>query len=144
MPNQDTVNLLTECNSGSKMAVDAIDQIMPHARSNRLKNILQQNKTRHEALGNSLHTQLAEAGQLPQDPPVMAKAMSHLQSGVKLAMDPTDHQVASLLVDGCNMGVKSVSGYLNQYPAASGEARHTAEELVGIEQQLADQLKSFL
>ena len=144
MPNKDTRELLKECNSGSKMAVDAIDEILPHVRDKRMSRIMTESRRRHEALGDKLHRQLSHSGQQTEDPPMMATAMSHLQIGVKMALDPTDHQAASLLLDGCNMGVKTISQQLNRYPAASEEARTAAAELVDIEQRLADDMKQFL
>lgn len=144
MANTDTTELLKECNSGSKMAVDSIDEILPKVDSSKLKKILNENKTRHEALGNKLHSMLSQAGEREEDPPAMAKAMSKMTIGMKMMMTPTDGEVASIMTDGCNMGIKSVSEYLNKYESADNESRALAAELVDIEQELADSLRPFL
>lgn len=144
MVNHDSVELLKECNSGSKMATDSLDELLPHAKNQKQAKIMNQNKERHSALGNELHSQLSMLGEQDTEPPAMAKMMSKASIGMKMMMDPSEHEIASILTDGCNMGVKSVSEYLNKYENADAEARHLAEELVGIEQQLAEEMKQFL
>lgn len=144
MENTDSIELLKECNAGSKMAVNALDDLLPYAKSTRQAKKMEENRRRHEELGNQLHSQLAQAGQQEKDPPAMAKLMSKATIGVKMMVEPTEHEIASILTDGCNMGVKSVSGYLNQYPHADTAARRAAEDLIDIEEQLASSMKEFL
>ena len=57
---------------------------------------------------------------------------------------PGDETVADLIVDGCNMGVKSLTRYQNQYPAASGHARALAGQLIDAEEQLSNELRRYL
>ena len=49
---------------------------------------------------------------------------------------PTDSTIAGLMTDGCNMGVKSLSKYLNQYKAADESAKDLCKRLIAIEEQL--------
>ena len=51
---------------------------------------------------------------------------------------------ADLMTDGCNMGVKSLHKYLNEYRAADASAREIAKKLVNLEQKLAVDIRSFL
>lgn len=144
MENKDSINLLKECNAGSKMATNALCDLLPHTKNQKMAKIMDHNRDRHAALGNELSSRLAQAGEQEKDPPAMAKAMSKATIGMKMMVDPSEHEIASILTDGCNMGVKSVSEYLNQYENADPDARHLAEELVGIEQELANSMKQFL
>ena len=52
MIEQDTVKLLRECNAGIKMGVQSIDDLLPKAEDDRLKDTLSQSKQEHEKLGN--------------------------------------------------------------------------------------------
>ena len=74
----------------------------------------------------------------------MADAMSWLKINVKYSIDPTDHEIASLMVDGCNMGIKSVSEYLNRYEKADNKVRGMVQDLVELEKKLTDQLRLYL
>ena len=75
----------------------------------------------------------------------MAKGMSWLKINSKLTFsDDEDSTVASLIIDGCNMGVKSLNKYINQYPTAKCEVCDIAEKLISVENTLANDLKIYL
>ena len=59
-------------------------------------------------------------------------------------MNPTDAAIADLMTDGCNMGVKSLSKYLNQYEAADEASKSLAKRLIGMEERLAQQIRPYL
>jgi len=48
------------------------------------------------------------------------------------------------MTDGCNMGVKSLHKYLNQYGAADERSKEIAKKLVNLEQKLAVDIRSYL
>jgi hypothetical protein len=74
----------------------------------------------------------------------MAQGMSWMKTNVKLAMDESDATIADLITDGCNMGVKSLSRYLNQYQAADEETKDIAKKLIKQEEELSIHMRSFL
>ena len=74
----------------------------------------------------------------------MAQGMSWMKTNVKLAMDESDATIADLITDGCNMGVKSLSRYLNQYQAADEETKDIAKKLIKQEEELIIHMRSFL
>ena len=74
----------------------------------------------------------------------MAKSMSWIKTNVMLAMEDSDHTIADLMTDGCNMGVKSLNRYLNKYQAADISAKNIVEKLIKIEENLTDDIKCYL
>ena len=70
--------------------------------------------------------------------------MSWIKTNVKLAMEDTDATVADLMTDGCNMGVKSLSRYLNQYKAADEQSKNIAKRLIQLEEGLSVNMRSYL
>ena len=74
----------------------------------------------------------------------MAKGMSWIKTNMKIMMDDSDKTIADLMTDGCDMGVKSLSKYLNQYQAADETSKNLAKRLIGLEEQLAMELRKFL
>ncbi len=74
----------------------------------------------------------------------MAKGMSWIKSNAMLAMDNSDQTVADLITDGCNMGIKSLSRYLNEYEAADETSKDIAKRLIKLEEDLADNVRGFL
>ena len=59
-------------------------------------------------------------------------------------MDNSDQTIADLMTDGCNMGVKSLNKYLNQYEAADEVSKDIAKRLINLEEQLAVDIRKFL
>ena len=144
MSEQDTVKLLKECDAGVKMGLDAIDEVMDYVSDDRLKQSLNKSRDEHEKLQSELHELLRNRGDVGKDPSMMAKSMSHLKTNVKLVLNESDHTIADLITDGCNMGVKSLHRYMNQYKSADSTARDVAEKLSGIEEDLAYDVRPFL
>ena len=142
--NKDTTNLLTECNAGIKMAVGSIDDVLDSVENETLRSKLSSCKERHQALGSKAHALLDQAGEPTKDVSPMARSMSWIKTNVMLTVKPDDHTVADLLIDGCNMGVKSLTRYRNQYPAASEQAKEIAADLIRSEEQLAADLRPYL
>ena len=79
-----------------------------------------------------------------KEPNPIAKGMSWMKTNVKLGMDESDHTIADLMTDGCNMGVKSLNRYLNQYKAASERTKDITKRLIHLEEQLTEQMQAFL
>ena len=52
-------------------------------------------------------------------------------------MDESDATVSDLITDGCNMGIKSLRKYINQYENADERSKAIAEKLIDIEEELA-------
>ena len=77
-------------------------------------------------------------------PNPMAQGMSWVKTNMMLAMNESDHTVADLMTDGCNMGVKSLGKYLNQYEAADETSKDITKRLIHLEAQLASDIRPFL
>ena len=74
----------------------------------------------------------------------MAKGMSWLKTNVKLVLNESDQTIADLMTDGCNMGIKSLRKYLNEYKAADEASKDIAKKLIVLEEQLITNIKKFL
>lgn len=140
----DTLKLLRECDSGVKMAVGSIDEVSSRIKDQELKSLLDKSKEEHSQLGGSISELLASLGDEGKDPGVMAKSMSWIKTNVKLGLNDSDRTVAGLMTDGCDMGIKSLTRYLNEYKGASEIARNTTRRLIGIEENLLCGLRSYL
>lgn len=142
--NQDTVRLLKECNSGCKMATNSMEQVLPYVTDDKLKSVIMNYNDKHIKIGDECHQMLNESLEDEQDPHVMAKAFSWISTEVKMMLSNDAQKIADLLIDGCNMGIKSLSGYLNQYTSASEDSREMARKLIWIEQEFMKDLLEYL
>ncbi len=74
----------------------------------------------------------------------MAKGMSYIKTNVKIAMEHTDQTIADLVTEGCDMGIRSLQRYINQYQAASDEAKKLTKKLMEAEGHLRDNMRQYL
>ena len=144
MIENDTIKLLRECDAGVKMGVASIDDVLDHVHSNQLKNSLIECKNEHQKLDADIQALLNKYHDDGKAPNPMAKRMSWMMTNMKLALDNTDAKIADLMTDGCNMGVKSLNRYLNQYKAADEYSKDVAKRLIKLEQSLAQSVRDYL
>ena len=144
MIEQDTVKLLRECDAGVKMGVASIDDVLPHVQSEKLNRCLTKCKDEHSRLGDEIRQKLDEYYDNGKNPNPVAKSMSWMKTNMKLTMDDSDSTVADLMTDGCNMGVKSLNRYLNQYKAADEYSKDITKRLINLEQQLTLDMRQYL
>ena len=144
MIEQDTVRLLRECDAGIRMGVDSIGDVLKHVKSEDLRKILTTCKVEHEKLKEELDRLLHKYQDEGKDPNPIAKGMSWMKTNAKLMMEESDATVACLMTDGCNMGIKSLSKYLNQYKAADETSKNMTKELIRLEDQLVKDIRIYL
>ena len=144
MIEQDTIKLLRECDAGVKMGVASIDDVMGSVHSDSLKQYLNSCKDEHAKLGSEIQDELDRYHDDGKNPNPIAKGMSWIKTNVKLGVDDSDSTVADLMTDGCNMGVKSLNKYLNQYKAADEKSKDITKRLINLEEKLAIDVRSYL
>lgn len=144
MIEQDTIRLLRECDAGIQMGVSAIDDVLERVQAPDMYRRLSACKRAHESLKTEINVMLADCHDDGKAPNPLAQGMSWLKTNAAMALNGSDQTIASLMTDGCNMGVKSLGRYLNQYEAASEDSKNITKRLIGLEQKLSDDLREYL
>jgi len=144
MIEQDTIRLLRECDAGIKMGIASIDDVLDYVHDSDFKKLLNDCKSEHEKLGIEIGELLNKYQDEGKDPNPVAKSMSWMKTNVKLIMNESDKTIADLITDGCNMGVKSLNKYLNQYEAADEVSKDITKRLINLEEKLAIDIRKFL
>ena len=144
MPTQDTIKLLNECNAGVKMAVESLDEVLDKAKDEKLITILKNSLEEHKKLGDLTHQKLNEFHDKDKEPSALAKAMSWMSTNLKLFTGDVDEKIADLITEGCNMGIKSISRYLDQYPNSRDDVKDLVHQLIKIEDKLVLELRAYL
>lgn len=142
--NEDTIQLLEECNMGCKTATNSMEQVLPFTKDTDLKAIIEKYNDIHISIGDQCHEILNSSNEKEKDPPMTAKTFSWINTEIKLMVNDNNHKIADIMIDGCNMGIKSLSKYLNQYKAASEESINLVKNLIQIEQDFMKELLLFL
>lgn len=139
----DTVELLKECNAGCKMAMSSMDQVSKHIHEKSLKETVDKYYQKHKEL--TLKTEdLLSRHQAEEEERPLTQGYSRMMTALKMAMEDDSHQIAKIMMDGCTMGIQSISEYLNKYENASSDSRSLAKDIIRSEEAFVQELKAYL
>ena len=144
MVEQDTIKLLRECDAGVKMGISSIDDVLEHVQHQPLYDRLTKCKAEHEQLQGEIQQLLGKYEDEGKNPNPIAKGMSWIKTNMKLGIEDSDATIAELMTDGCNMGVKSLNRYLNQYKAADEVSKDITKRLINLEEKLTVDIRQYL
>ena len=126
------------------MGVTAINEVLDYVHNEKLKKLLIEGLDENDHIEKELRKLLTEYHDDGKEPNPMAKGMAWIKTNVKLTMDESDNVIADLITDGCNMGIKSLRKYLNQYQAADENSKNLAKRLIKHEEKLAAAVADYL
>ncbi len=144
MTENDTVKMLKECDAGIKMGVSALNDVIDKVQNENFKALLTDSKNEHEKLHSKVKTLLLALNAEGKNPNAVAVGMKRIKTEMVTAFDKTDNEIASIITDGLNMGVKSLHRYLNQYKSAGEDIKDIAKKLINIEERLAIDIRVYL
>ena len=144
MINDDTIKLLNECNAGIKMGVQGINEVIDETENKQLLDVLNKYLQDHKKLGDKTHEYLNRFHDSDKEPNPIATAMSWVKINFKMLQGNKDEQIADVMTDGCNMGIKSIARYLNKYPTALPEIKELVADIIELEENFALDLRRFL
>lgn len=144
MIEQDTIRLLRECDAGVQMGISSINDVEDYVSSEAFRNYLSDCKQEHRKLDGEIQQLLDRYKDDGKEPNPVAKGMSWIKTNVMLSLNDSDKTIADLMTDGCNMGVKSLNRYLNEYEAADEVSKDIAKRLINLEERLAIDIRKFL
>ena len=140
----DTIKLLRECDAGVKMGISSIDEVSGRVKNKEFKRCLEECRGEHERLKTEIQQMLDRYQDEGKNPNPMVQGMSWVKTNVMLSMEESDKTIADLMTDGCNMGVKSLNRYLNQYEAAEEKAKDITKRLINQEEKLTVDMREYL
>lgn len=138
-----TVNLLEECSLGCNMAVASLKQLQQSISSTDFRQLAENYIQAHMKLGKEVDAKLAELGRGSKSPSVPTSLFSHTMSEFKLMSKREDSQIAKLILDGCNMGIQTISKAISDNPNASLESVQLADYLIKTEEDLIGEVKVY-
>lgn len=139
-----TVELLKECGNGCQMAQKSVKQVREFIHDEKLNHLLESYGEKHTEIEKKVIDMLARFGSKEETPGKMAEMGAWMSVEMGMLMHPDEHEAAKKMMDGCNMGIQSVSEYVNKYPDADEEAHDLAKKLIKIEEDFMVEMKEFV
>lgn len=144
MIEHDTIELLRECDAGIQMGISAIDEVKDNVKCCEFAKMLDDYQREYAQLQNEIQGVLHSYHDEGKSPNPIAEGMSHLKADMTMAFKQSDEAIADLITDGCNMGVKSLNKYLNQYAAADERAKDITKRLIELQNRQLKDLSKYL
>ena len=126
------------------MGISSIDDVLDNTGDETFKSILSKCKGEHQKLDKEIQSLLDKYNDDGKEPNPMAKGMSWIKTNVMLSMNDSDNTIADLMTDGCNMGIKSINRYINQYPKSLESIKNLCHDLSDLEENFAKDLREYL
>ena len=139
-----TTTLLKECNAGCKMAINSMDRLKDFLMNADLYQTVTTYREQHKKLEEESSELLKKFGEGEQQPDKIASAFSWITTEMKMLIKDDSAQAAKILMNGCNMGIQSISECINKCPDASHDSVSVAKRLVKCEEKLMEDLKKYL
>lgn len=138
-----TVKLLEECSTGCRIALNSLKQLQRYATAPGLRNLIEYNINKHLCLRNEADSLLGQLGRKGKSPCMGTALFTWSTSEMKMMMKKEDSQVAKLIMDGCNMGIQTLSQAVNRYSDASMESISLADCIIKTDENLLEEMKQF-
>lgn len=140
----DTISLLKECDAGIRMGIASVDDVIEYVKNSEFKSKLINYKKDYNFLQDEIRNRLNSFGKEGKEPNALAQGMSKMKTNIKIAFNDTDETIADLMTEGCNMGVKSLNKYLNQYKGADDESKELAKKLIRLMDRQEFDVRKYL
>lgn len=141
---KETEKLLRECTSGLKMGEHALGLAISQTKNSDLKSTLEDAIKTHAIISDEARKMLFSAHKREKEPSPLLLMMSDTKMKARMMINGSSATIASLITDGCNMGAKTISHYLNIYSDASDQAKSLANRIITAEDDLRHRLRSYL
>lgn len=136
--------LLEECSVGCKMAIESMEQVQHHVTDAGLAAVIEDFCDRHKELEAKVSQMLLKEGQPEKEPGVMVSTFSWMTTGFKMLTGDDNKQAVKIMMNGCNMGIQSITEAMHQYKDACADSISVAKKLIRIEENLMDEMKKYL
>ena len=144
MIKHDTIELLRECDEGIQMGIGTLDDVKDHVTNDEFRKCLDDYQREYANLQNEMEELLHTYHDKGKDPNPLAQGMAWMKTNMTITFNDSVAKIADIITDGCNMGIKSLNKYLNQYKAADDRAKDFAKRLINLQERQVEQMRQYL
>lgn len=138
----DSVSLLQEVCTGCKYAVSSFGTALDYVKDDDMKRVIKKYDREHQELEKRCQAALKREGAKEKHAKILPEMMPRIGINMRLSMNDSRSHVAELMINGCNMGMKTIAKERNRNKHAAPECVDLANEVISIERSMmADMLK---
>ena len=139
----DTANLLKSCNVCCKYAIIGMKQALTFVENPRLKRTIELCLEKHFVFAEACSFILNGNGKSEKEPSALKLAVSRIKTDLKLTFSQSSRNVASVMVKGCNEGIKEICKSLERFSKAEGESVELAKSIIKTFQEFMEEMIEY-
>ena len=141
-----TADLLNAIYKNVKMASDALLNLMPKVKDEKLKNDMTVQLSVYEGFASRAAKLLAEEGAKPEEEGTMTKLCSKMGMAMNTMRDSTASHLAEMIIEGSTMGINDILKQIREAEKkhVTGEPLHLAQHLCEYEEKRVEDMKKYL
>ena len=140
--NEDTINLLRESIVGCKMGINTLDAVLPKVDNDKLREFLETMLRKNTEIMVDMSICLYRKNEESKEPMKMAREMAKFTIDMKTRCEDADKKIISIVVDGCNMGIKKLEENILECETAEKCASDNVRKLIALLQECKDRLNN--
>lgn len=141
---KDDIKMLKQINAGAKMAIGTLERVYPFANCAEYKDSISEYIKKHEDIVARSRLLLSNYRKGGKDPSFVGEKMAEMTTRLRLSQDSSDSHISTLIIEGCNMGIKKLKEYKGKYKYADKSSIDLLTELVNLERKLTSEMQSYL
>lgn len=142
--NSATYEILKECSNGCKMALNSIEQLTIYLKNQDMQNLFCKYKEEYEQIereASKLSSGKTEEEKMSEK---VLETFAWFSAEMKLLFRDDHAKIAEMMIDGANMGIKSITEKRNHYPEAESESIALAKKFERLCERIIKDMKKYL
>ena len=139
-----TYEVLKECSTGCKMALNSIEQLAVYLKDQDMQGLFCKYKEEYEQIEKEAARLSGGETEEEKISEKAAETFAWISAEVKMMFNDDTSKIAEMMIDGANMGIKSITEKLNRYSEAEKESISLAKKFEKTCEKLIQDMKKYL
>lgn len=138
------IEILNHIHQNADMARDSLNHILDLSHSADFTQAVQSQIKEYQGACDLSEQMLEARGEKSENARMMPKMMADITSWMRALKDPTDSQLAEMVIEGSTMGITKLTRQIHDYTGDDKEVLSFAKDQVKREQDNIEKMKTFL
>ncbi len=139
----DDQKLLKEINKTAETGLSALQALIPSVKKTPIKHTLKNQVKRYQQFDKRVRSALRDQN-MPYETGGMLSQLNRLNIKMQARINPSPSHIASMMIQGSDMGIIALQKARNHTPNARYEHKQLADEMLEFEKKSLDAYKKFL
>ena len=139
-----TYEVLKECSTGCKMALNSIEQLAVYLKDQDMQDLFCKYKEEYVQIEKEAARLSGGETEEEKISEKAAETFAWFSAEMKLLLNDDHAKIAEMMIDGANMGIKSITEKRNRYPEAEKESISLAKKFERVCEKIVKDMKKYI